>query len=94
MTDHGWPLPILGYKHRSEVLDLKYAQQDCPRGNGVFANTLVVGGRVVGTWKRTIRRKAGASEIAFDQQPFQVPSKAHDRLCSSALGRYASFWGG
>jgi hypothetical protein len=46
---------LLGYRIRDAVLDPDYASLVDPGRNGVFRWTIVVGGRVVATWKR-IRR--------------------------------------
>ncbi|GAB3462323.1 crosslink repair DNA glycosylase YcaQ family protein [Kineococcus endophyticus] len=43
---------LLGYADRSAVLALDHASRVAPGGNGVFRGTVVVGGRVVGTWTR------------------------------------------
>ena len=43
---------VLGYRDRAAQLDPQFAGQVVPGGNGMFQPTLVVGGRVVGTWRR------------------------------------------
>ncbi|RXZ51498.1 winged helix DNA-binding domain-containing protein [Agromyces binzhouensis] len=43
----------LGYADRSPVCDPRFGDLVIPGGNGVFQPTLVLDGRVVGTWKRT-----------------------------------------
>jgi hypothetical protein len=42
---------ILGYADRSPTLDRDHEGLVVPGGNGVFAPTIVVDGRVVGTWR-------------------------------------------
>ncbi|TFV52724.1 winged helix DNA-binding domain-containing protein [Blastococcus sp. TF02A-35] len=44
---------VLGYADRSAVLDPEFAERICPGRNGVFAPTVVAGGRVAGTWRWT-----------------------------------------
>jgi hypothetical protein len=46
---------LLGYGDRSAVLDPQFADRIVPGGNGMFRATVVVGGRVVGTWARAGR---------------------------------------
>lgn len=48
---------LLGFKDRSLMLDPEHKQAIIPGGNGVFQSTVVRGGRVIGTWKRTTGRK-------------------------------------
>ncbi|MTH69314.1 winged helix DNA-binding domain-containing protein [Agromyces bracchium] len=43
----------LGYADRSPVCDPAFGDLVIPGGNGVFQPTLVLDGRVVGTWKRS-----------------------------------------
>src|SRR5690606_25200860 len=47
---------MLGYKDRSLMLDKEHQQAIIPGGNGVFQPTIVIGGRVVGTWRRTVKK--------------------------------------
>ena len=43
---------ILGYGDRSAQLEPEFADRIVPGGNGVFRDTVVSAGRVVGTWRR------------------------------------------
>ncbi len=52
---------VLGYGDRSAVLDPAFATRIVPGGNGMFRSTVVVDGRIVGTWRyegRGTRRAA------------------------------------
>jgi DNA glycosylase AlkZ-like len=49
---------LLGYKDRAAVLAVDDALRVVPGKNGVFFPTIVVGGRVVGTWKRKLRKNS------------------------------------
>ncbi len=44
---------LVGYKDRSAALDTKYAR-DILTTNGIFNPSLIINGKVEGTWKRTI----------------------------------------
>ena len=74
---------LLGYQDRSATLDPEYAPRICPGGNGVFQPTLVIDGRVVGTWRRATR----ALEL------FAPLSRTKRRLADEALARYGTFLG-
>jgi hypothetical protein len=80
---------LLGYKDRSMMVDAAHKQAIIPGGNGVFQATIVRGGRVVGTWKRSLTKK----NVAVDVRPL-VPLKATDRArVQAALEPYARFLG-
>jgi hypothetical protein len=78
---------LLGYKDRTAVLDCKHAEKVCPGGNGMFASTIVINGRVVGTWKRTIRK----SSVGIIAIPFTTLKKTERRAFDEAAERYAAF---
>jgi hypothetical protein len=44
---------VLGYADRSCAVPAEFAERIVPGGNGMFRATVVSGGRVVGTWRRT-----------------------------------------
>lgn len=48
---------ILGYADRSAQLPAEFADRVVPGGNGMFKGTVVSGGTVLGTWKRSGRGK-------------------------------------
>lgn len=80
---------LLGYKVRDAVLDSQHANKVCPGKNGVFFPTMVLGGRMVGVWKRTVKRGA----LVIDPQPF-VPLSDEDMAAfSAAAQRFGEFWG-
>ncbi|HXV98765.1 MAG TPA: winged helix DNA-binding domain-containing protein [Anaerolineae bacterium] len=78
---------LLGYTDRSDSLDPAYAKQVCPGGNGVFFPTIVINGRVVGTWKRTFKKDA----IAIASNPFNGLSEAEVQAFAAAAERYGAF---
>lgn len=57
---------FLGYADRTACCDERHLTRVCPGGNGVFQPMLVVDGRVVGTWKRELRKK----ELRVTLEPF------------------------
>ncbi|TXN30229.1 winged helix DNA-binding domain-containing protein [Lacisediminihabitans profunda] len=95
----GWPaltmLPgfdeyLLGYQARDLPLAVEHSQKIVPGNNGVFLPTIVVNGRVVGTWKRAFR---GAS-ITVTPEPFAELSAANTAALERATKRYTSFFAG
>lgn len=80
---------ILGYRDRSAVLDAQFADAICPGGNGVFMSTIVSAGRIIGTWKRTIRKKT--VDIAI--KPFSPLHAAEVNLLDEAATQFGVFLG-
>lgn len=80
---------ILGYKDRSAVLDPQYNDRIVPGGNGIFFHTIVSGGRVVGTWKRTVKK----SKISLALSPFTELTGAEMAGVEAAAARYGQFMG-
>lgn len=78
---------LLGYKDRSAVLDPAYADCIIPGGNGIFMPTLVLGGRVAGTWKRTIGKKG----VTVTFSPFAPLTAAETESAEEAAKRYRAF---
>jgi Protein of unknown function (DUF1006). len=80
---------ILGYKDRSLMLDDAHKQAIIPGGNGVFQPTIVRDGRVVGTWRRTVRR----ARVDITVTPL-VPISTRDRAAvEAAFQPYGQFLG-
>lgn len=46
---------LLAYRDRAAVLDPAHADRVVPSSNGLFSPIVVVGGRVVGTWRRELK---------------------------------------
>jgi len=77
---------LLGYKDRSDVLATEHAGKVAPGGNGVFFPIIIVGGQVVGTWKRTVKKDA----VAVTLTPFTDLAVSFERLVEAAQ-RYSDF---
>lgn len=78
---------LLGYRDRRAVLDPAFANQIVPGGNGVFRPIVVVNGRVVGTWRRTIRR----TKVLVSLDPFEPLPPMHMDAIVAAAERYGRF---
>jgi hypothetical protein len=79
---------MISYKDRTASLDPLHA----PRlngGNGMLSGTIINGGRVIGGWKRVIKRDA----VLITAQPFSAMSPAQERGFARAAKRYSDFLG-
>ena len=88
-----WLLPpfdeyLVAYKDRSAIVDPAYAKQ-VNAGGGLLNPTIVVGGEVIGTWKRIVKKDA----VTITPTLFRPLKKNEERMLRSAAERYASFIG-
>jgi len=79
---------IVSYKDRSAAIEASNIDKADPRGT-IFNNTIVVNGRVIGTWKHSFRKNTIVLEII----PFKPLSKANETAINAAAKRYTRFWG-
>lgn len=79
---------LLGYGDRTAVLDPEHAQKIVPGNNGIFLPTILVGGRVVGTWKR----KLSAGSVGITLRPFARLDAPEGEIAAAAR-RYCEFLG-
>ena len=80
---------MLGYTDRSASLDPLQTKKILPGNNGAFSATIVIGGRVVGTWKRVFQKQ----EVVITPSPFTPLSKTETRAFAAAAERYSHFVG-
>ena len=80
---------MLGFKDRSLIIPDEHRDKIVPGNNGVFMPTIVVGGRVVGTWKRTV--KARRVEVAA--HPFAPLTTSQRAAFAAAADQYGAFVG-
>jgi hypothetical protein len=80
---------LVGYRDRSASLDARYNALVVPGGNGIFNPIVVIGGRVVGTWKRTFKK----DQVIMEFSPFVAFSEAEASTIAAAADRYACFVG-
>jgi hypothetical protein len=76
----------VAYRDRSAALDPKHA---AAAGGGIFWPTIVLDGRIAGTWTR--RLTADAVTIAL--KPFAKLARANARLVAREIARYGRFLG-
>ena len=79
---------LVAYKDRSAMLDPAHTQQ-INAGGGMLSPVVISNGRVIATWKRTLKKDTVTVEL-HRLAPF---SKSQDRAISVAVERYSSFIG-
>lgn len=80
---------LLGYRDRSASLDAQYNGLVVPGSNGVFNAIIVSGGRVVGTWKRTLRK----DNVLMTFSPFTALDEAQVQAITASAEQYGRFLG-
>lgn len=78
---------VLGYTDRSAQLAGRPLMDVVPGGNGMFLSTIVVGGEIVGTWRRAVRAKS----VEVLAQPWTGLSASARRGFERAAARYAAY---
>src|SRR5947207_7011978 len=78
---------IVGYTDRSAVFDTSHTQHLDARGNVLFQHTIVLNGRVVGTWKRTMKKDA----VILTPSLFTPLNEAETRALAASVKRYGAF---
>jgi hypothetical protein len=81
---------VLGYKDRSAILDPEFSALIVPGNNGVFRPTVVIDGRVVGTWKRTSKK----GQTLVEASPFTRFTSAERDAVDAVAERYLRFTAG
>lgn len=78
---------LLGYKDRTAAFDPIHSRKINPGNNGMLNPTLVIDGRVIGTWKRTFKK----DRVVITVSPFTSLTEAHSRAISAAVEPYGRF---
>jgi len=79
---------LLGYKDRSLVLDPDHTKK-VNAGGGMPRPTILLDGKVAGTWKRKMAKKS----IQVTIEPFRPLEKGELDALQQAARRYAAFYG-
>ncbi|MGN6640959.1 MAG: winged helix DNA-binding domain-containing protein [Mucilaginibacter sp.] len=79
---------IVSYKDRSSAIEAKYLHKSDPRGT-IFNHTLIVNGKVMGIWKKEIKK----DKLIVRLDPFKPLSKVTLATLNSAAKRYSKFLG-
>lgn len=87
-TPSGFDEYLLGYKDRSAVLAPEHADKVCPGRNGIFFPTIVYEGRIIGVWKRQIKK----DKIIVTVYPFNdALTTDEESAFLSAIQQYGDF---
>jgi hypothetical protein len=78
----------VAYRDRSAVLDPSHAQRP-DSGGGIFSPTVVIGGKVLGTWKRTLKKDS----VEISLNPFRPLKRDEREAAGAAAQKYAAFLG-
>ena len=80
---------LVAYKDRSAPLGGLDPAQIAKTGNGIFSPVIVIDGRVVGTWKRTLKKDS----VLIETSLFATPTDAQQQALFDAKERYQRFLG-
>lgn len=94
MSREIWLLPnydeyTVAYSNRCAMLTNEASTKILRGGNPLFSNTVIMGGRVMGTWKRTIKKHA--LDLVTDM--FTTLSPVEKKAMAKAEQRYKDFLG-
>ncbi len=78
---------IVGYTDRSAIFDASHTQHLDARGNVLFQHTIVLNGRVVGTWKRILKK----DEVMLTPSLFTPLTKDETHALITSAERYGEF---
>jgi hypothetical protein len=81
---------LLGYQDRSLPLPTQHANRIVPGNNGIFLPMITAKGRVVGTWRRAAKSRAGAIE----PEHFDSATEAEHAGFTRAAKGYSRFAAG
>jgi len=79
---------LLSYQNRSASLDVPRYKRVTPT-NGMLPATMVLDGKVIGTWKRIIK----TNKVMVELMPFEPLSKVENQLFAKATDRFGQFLG-
>jgi hypothetical protein len=84
---------MLGYKDRTIPLPREHGQRIVPGNNGIFLPTVVIDGRVVGTWRRAVKRTAKSARVEVRPEPFAPLPARRAKALEAAARDYARYLG-
>lgn len=80
---------LVAYRDRAASLDPGHSTLVVPGGNGIFNPIVVLDGRVVGTWRRALKR----GRVVLTFSPFAPWGDELERALPAAVDRYSRFLG-
>lgn len=85
----GFDEHLLGYRDRSLVLDPDRATYVDPGRNGVFRHTIVLDGKVIGTWSRRLLKRSAQVSVSL----FEPTTPTQRTAITAALEPWGTFVG-
>jgi hypothetical protein len=82
---------LLGFKDRTLMVSKADMATVVPGSNGVFMATIVLAGRVVGTWRRDIKRNLKSPRVDIRLELFRALTKVERSMAEQAAHDYARF---
>jgi len=79
---------LVAYKDRSDAVEARFSRQVIGI-NGLFNASIVIEGRTIGTWKRSLDKTG----ITLELSPFRVLLKKELKSLGKAVRRYGEFMG-
>ncbi len=80
---------IVAYADRRAICDPAHLKTVDARGNVLFNHTIVLDGKIAGTWKRSIAK----TRVTIEVKPFTPLNAAQTRKIAAAAERYGTFLG-
>jgi hypothetical protein len=80
---------IVAYADRRSICDPAHAKTVDARGNVLFNHTIVLDGKIAGTWKRLIAK----THVTIEVKPFAPMKTAQTHKIAAAAERYGAFLG-
>jgi hypothetical protein len=80
---------LIAYKDREPVVDALRAANMVARANGASPHHLIIGGRLAGSWSRTLH----GNSVVIGVDPYHTLSAAEKRAVTNAVECYGEFLG-
>jgi hypothetical protein len=80
---------IVGYQDRRAICDPAYTKGVDARSNVLFNHTIVLNGRIAGTWKRSLAK----AHVTIEAKSFTPKKTVQAREIAAAADRYGAFLG-
>jgi len=78
---------VVSYKERSEMIDEAHYSKVMTR-NGIFSPTIMLNGRIIGSWKKSMKKNVPQIALAF----FEKVSKRTTLLFQPEIERLEKFY--
>jgi len=78
---------VVSYKDRTEAIDKKHLAVISKERNAVFTNSILINGKIEGTWERNIQNNSVAVTSSF----FSKQNKTRQKLVDRAIIHYCKF---